>query len=284
MTELKMPMERRFGWKLKQNSSTHFGIHQKPNGQFCVVLNHSLIQGCTSEMIHWWFLNFPNLRVKLKDIEGYENTSVQGYLLWHPSDHHSVSLHGNLGSGNTAQPGAKIHIRESMQYTKYGWKYPVDNKLKIFYCEPDGWAMGKEIPIFGKAMVLRIHYKDIYQGSRIVGVHYHYEIVIGVGGENPIAKIINKKISSNFSPEFFEAWQLHNAIEVGTFENFLPALYQQRNKLDSLVFSKSMNCTTDAENNLTGYDKALFEERLKGYQNASNAHQYQGYMDSSFLK
>ena len=114
-------------------------------------------------MIYWWFLNFPNLNIKLIDVEGYENQEVPAYLLWHPSDHHSVALSGSLGPNQSAQAGAYIEIIEAMQYLRYQWKYPVNNKLKIFYCESDGWAKGKEIPFFGKVMCLRIHYKDIYQ-------------------------------------------------------------------------------------------------------------------------
>jgi len=81
MKNLNMPAKRDFGWELKSLESTKFGIHQKDNGQFCVVLNHSLLRGVTSEMIHWWFLNFPNLTVNLVDIEGYEGEKVPAYWL-----------------------------------------------------------------------------------------------------------------------------------------------------------------------------------------------------------
>jgi len=204
MSRLKMPLERNFGWKLKENKSSYFDIHKKSNGQFCVVLNHSLVRGCTSEMIYWWFQNFPNMKVKLTDIEGYENEVVQGYFLWHPSDYHSVSITRNKNVGNTSCEGESIHIREAMQYNIYGWKYPVDNSLKIYYCNSDGWAMGKEIPFLGKAMLLRIHFKDVYEGEHIIGVHYHYEIVIGVSGNNTITRMINKRITSHFTPEFLK--------------------------------------------------------------------------------
>ena len=63
-TTLNMPRERDFGWPLKPAETTYFEIVERENGQFCVVLNHSLLRGCTSEMIHWWFLHFPNLTVK----------------------------------------------------------------------------------------------------------------------------------------------------------------------------------------------------------------------------
>ena len=283
MTALDMPIERKYGWQLKPTSSTYFEIVRKPNGQFCVVLNHSLLRGCTSEMIHWWFLHFPSLKVRLLDTEGYENSTVPAYLLWHPSDHYGASLKGRLGPGSTSRAGASIHIQEAMQFLTYGWKYPVDNQLKIFYCDTDGWAMGRAAPFLGKAMVLRIHFRDVREAGRIVGVHYHYEIVIGVGGNHPIAKFINSKITGHFSPEFFQAWHLHNTIEVGTFENFLPALYAQRSDLKSLTYSKDMNSISESEPPQSGHDRTLFRERVQGYKDATNVHGFQAWNLPSFL-
>ena len=129
MTALDMPIERKYGWQLKPTSSTYFEVVRTPNGQLCVVLNHSLLRGCTSEMIHWWFLHFPSLKVKLLDTEGYENSTVPAYLLWHPSDHYGASLKGRLGPGSTSRAGASIHIQEAMQFLSYGWTLPVDHPL-----------------------------------------------------------------------------------------------------------------------------------------------------------
>ena len=128
--------ERGFGWALKPVSSSHFDIHRRGNGQFRVVLNHALLRGVSAEMIEWWFLNFMRLKVRLGDVPGYEGQKVPGYWLWHPIDHLSAELSGTLGPGGVARPGCAIHIREAMQYDHYGWKYPVDTKLKVFLCEP----------------------------------------------------------------------------------------------------------------------------------------------------
>ncbi|MEM9739949.1 MAG: hypothetical protein AAF829_08765 [Pseudomonadota bacterium] len=283
MTELKMPPERDFGWDLKPTESTLFDIHQRPNGQFCVVLNHSLLRGVTSEMIHWWFLNFPNLRVKLVDIAGYEGQTVPAYLLWHPSDHCSAKLLGTLGPKGTSQAGAKIHIQETMRYKTYGWKYPVDTALDIFYCAPDGWAMGRSVPLLGKVMCLRIHFRDVLEAGGVIGVHYHYEVVIGASGNNPIARALNKKITSEYSPEFFAAWQLHNSIEVGTFENFLPALYDQRSDLANLHYAKAMNPTPEAIETQSGHSPTLFEARIAGFKTTTDPFKFQAPEQTSFV-
>ncbi|MEO1027531.1 MAG: hypothetical protein AAFX02_00600 [Pseudomonadota bacterium] len=283
MAEFVMPSERDFGWALKPTASTQFGIFEKPNGQFCVVLNHALLRGVTSEMLQWWFLNFPNLKVTLDDIPSYEGQSVPGYLLWHPSDHCDATLEGRLGPDNTSRVGAKIHIQEAMQYNTYGLKYSVNAALEIFYCAADGWAMGRSIPVFGKAMCLRIHFKDVVHEGQKVGVHYHYEIVIGVNGSNPVSKALNKRITGEYSPEFFEAWHLHNTIEVGTFENFLPSLYAQRGDASGLRYAKAMDPLNGVSEVQAAHSADLFETRLAGFKSAKNPYSFQGYDARSFL-
>lgn len=285
MSKLTMPKERKFEWKLKSISSVEWGQVKNKSGQICVVLEHSLLRGVTSEMISWWFKNFANLRVTLNDVEGYEGKKVPAYLLWHPSDHINAQFKGQLGKNNIARAGAKIHIQETMQYKKYDFKYPVDQELEIFYREDDGWGMGKKIPLIGTMVFLRISYKDVYEDGKIIGVHYHYEVVAGTNKQNIIAKAINKKMVGGYTAEFWEAWITHNTIEVGVFENFLPALYNQRNELDNLQYSKSMNpITLDmASQDQKGFDKNLFEERLKGYEQSDNAFDYQNGIGKSIL-
>ena len=82
-----------------------------------------------------------------------------------------------------------------MQYDVYGWKYPVDTALKVFYVGEDGWAMGKSIPLVGPVMMLRIHFKDVFDGQTHLGVQYHYEVVIGASGDGVVSRLINKKLT-----------------------------------------------------------------------------------------
>ncbi|MEO0727842.1 MAG: hypothetical protein AAFZ63_25075 [Bacteroidota bacterium] len=255
------------------------------SGQLCVVLAHSLLRGVTSEMIAWWFKNFANLKVTLDDVAGYEGKKVPAYLLWHPSDHVNAQLKGNLGENNIAKAGAKIHIQETMQYHKYGFKYPVNQELEIFYCENDGWGMGKRIPLIGTLIFLRISYQDVYEGGKIIGVHYHYEVVAGTNKQHFVAKAINNRIVGGYTAAFWEAWITHNTIEVGVFENFLPALFNQRNDLDNLHYAKSMNPINQdlAAQDQKGFNKNLFEERLRGYEQSDNAFDYQNGIGKSIL-
>ncbi|MEM6808356.1 MAG: hypothetical protein AAF574_03895, partial [Pseudomonadota bacterium] len=109
-----------------------------------------------------------------------------------------------------------------------------------------------------------------------------YEIVIGVSSSNAIGRSINRRITGHFSPEFFEAWQTHNVIEVGTFENFLPALYAQREQGILLDYEKSMNAAQSPASQV-GYNRDLFLERLRGYTEAVDPHRHQAFQAASFL-
>ncbi|MEM9363691.1 MAG: hypothetical protein AAGA43_13720 [Bacteroidota bacterium] len=280
---LNVPKTREFGWELKPVTSTYFKVLRNKTNQICVILEHSLLRGVTTEMIYWWFKHFPNLNVKLVDIPGYEGQKVPAYLLWHPSDHISAELKGKLGPYATSKAGAKIHIKEVMQFEKYNIKYPVDQALTIFYHEKDGWGMGKEIALIGPMMSLRISFKDVYEDGKIIGVHYHYEVVAGSHKQNILAQKITKKIVGNFGTEFWEAWLTHNTIEVGVFENFLPALFEQRHDINNLTYSKSMNPITKDSSLQSGYDKTLFDERVNGYSKSHNAFEYQGVREKSIL-
>lgn len=281
--DFQMPAEREFGWALKTTETTNFEIIERDNGQFCAVLNHSLLRGVTSEMIHWWFLNFANLHIVLDDVPGYEGQSVPGYYLWHPSDHCNATLRGAVAPDGTARAGAKIHIREAMRYKTYGLKYQVNTALSIFYCDADGWAMGKALPIFGKVMCLRISFKDVIKDGEIAGVHYHYEVVIGASGDDFVSRALNRKITQEYSPEFFAAWHLHNTIEVGTFENFLPSLYEQRGDPLNLRYARAMDPMAGADRSQSAQGPELFADRVAQYKAAKDPFAVQAPESPSFL-
>ncbi len=277
-----MPPARQFGWPLREPEQALFNINQRSNGQFTVVLNHPLLRGVSSEMIAWWFRNFTRLSVILEDTPKYEGKTVPAYLLWHPSDHFGASLLGRTATDGAPVPGVtKIRVQEAMQYERYGWRYPVNTELTVFYCAADGWAMGRRIPLLGPVMMLRIHFKDVFQNDRLIGVHYHYEITIGVSGDSFVSRALNKRVTSAFDTEFFAAWCTHNVIEVGVFENFLPALFEQRCEAPTLRYHTSMNPFTDVGG--VGHDRALFDRRVAALAEAADPHAELGFDQPTFL-
>ena len=260
-----MPAPRNFGWPLKTIETSHFEIMQRDNGQFMVVLNHALVRGVTAKMLTWWFRTFTHLRVTLDDVPAYEGKTVPAYLLWHPSDHFNATLKGRTGPHGAPIAGrTRIHIQEAMQYQTYGWDYPVNTALKVAYVGDDGWAMGRILPVLGPVMMLRIHFRDVVQGGTHLGVHYHYEIVIGLRSNDPVSRFINRRITHSFGLQFFEAWLTHNVIEVGTFEHFLPALYAQR--LNGITLHYAQQRTGISKTNpQTGHDADLVARRVVAF-------------------
>ena len=282
MNDMQMPAPRDFGWALKHTASAHFEIVEKANGQVCVVLNHALLRGVSEEMLRWWFLHFTTLTVRLRDVHGYAGRTVPAYWLWHPTDHVSATLSGATGPGGTAKPGCNITIREAMQFERYEWRYKVDQTLKVLKVGENDWAMGKVLPVLGPALVLRIQFRDVFDGAEHVGVHYHYEVVIGVQGRDPVSRFINRRITRKFGAEFFAAWERHNVIEVGTFENFLPALHAQRDA-GVLEYAPGMGAGVPSPDTQVGHDRALFERRLEAYRMADDPHAVQAVSAPSFL-
>merc|ERR1711869_156511 len=76
--------------------------------------------------------------------------------------------------------------------------------------------MGKVVPFLGPMMRTRIFWHDTPEG-----VLYQYEMVIGQHNAGPLSNLIRSKITAGFTAEMVSAWNRHNSIEVGTFENFL---------------------------------------------------------------
>jgi len=278
-----MPAPRDFGWPLKTIETSHFEIMQRDNGQFVVVLNHALVRGVSAEMLTWWFRTFTRLRVTLDDVPGYEGKTVPAYLLWHPSDHFDATLSGETGADGAPIAGrTRIHIQEAMQCQTYGWDYPVNTELTVAYVGDDGWAMGRILPFFGPAMMLRIHFRDVAQGGTHLGVHYHYEIVIGVRGKDPLSRLINRRITHSFGPQFFEAWHTHNVIEVGTFEHFLPALYAQRDAGPELRYTPHHPDISQTAAQV-GHDAELVAQRVAAFTRSDDPMTTLAYDKRTFL-
>ena len=70
-------------------------------------------------------------------------------------------------------------------------------------------------------------------------------------------------------------------IEVGVFENFLPALFKQRSEAPTLRYLASMNPYTDPGGD--GHDRALFDSRVAALAEAADPHAELGFDQPTFL-
>ncbi|MEM7131583.1 MAG: hypothetical protein AAF702_35040 [Chloroflexota bacterium] len=280
---LQMPAERKYGWELKPVSSSYFSLETKSNDQLNVVLNHALVRGCTSKMMLWWFQNFGNLQVRLVDVEGYEEEKVPAYFLWHPSDHIGAHYRGRLATDGTLQMGGSILVQEALQYKTHQFAHTVNQTMTVPYLAHDGMTLNKRLPIVGNVVFGRVHFKDVVENSQVIGVHYHYEFIAGPSSGNLFTPIIRRRLQQMFSDDLFSVWHQHNVEEVGTFENFLPALYAQRHDLDNLHYEKSMNPGLSSPTTQTGFSKELFESRVSGYKSARDGYEYQDGLAPTFI-
>jgi len=264
-----------YGWHLKQNNNTLFTTVPKDNGQFAVILNHPIIRGVTTEMLRWWFQRFLSLKVKLYNVPGVEDGRVvPAYFLWHPQDHIGVKAVSGTDENGFMTKGTVAALAEAMDSEKYGYKYLMDSSLNIIELEQDqGLFMGQDFPIFGPMVRARICWKQLPGG-----VMYHYEIAVGLnehaGYSSFLKRILNGQAQKTFSEPLFKAWHRHNTIEVGTFENFLPSLWKQRDPTDhfkTLTFDAlTMNAASSYPQQQMPADATLFHERVKLYQESND--------------
>jgi hypothetical protein len=180
-------------------------------------------------MIAWWLRNFANIRVKFKNVPGFEEGIYPAYYLWHPEDHIGVKQVSNFTKNATAKEGSIFTLAECMDSRKYGYKFLLSSEVEIFsLCDEvkgGGMCFGGKNCLIGHEFTARICLRDEPEG-----VVYHYEIAAGLAtntwsGPKCIPNKANSKVKENFYPELFAAWHQHNTIEVSTFEHFLPALY-----------------------------------------------------------
>ena len=72
-------------------------------------------------------------------------------------------------------------------------------------------------------------------------------------------------------------------IEIGTFENFLPALCAQKDDPQSVENGPEMNPDLPSPETQIGFDRSLCERRREGYAARKTPHVLQGYDKPSFL-
>lgn len=164
-----------------------------------------------------------------------------------------------------------IVIKEAMQADVYGTKYLVDGSMKVWYLrngskgsDNGGQGMGKVLPFIGQVAASRISWRDSPEG-----VEYHYEVAVGQNKPNLLVGLLQQAITGKFTTDMCRVWRRHNTIEVGCFENFLPAIFAQRldvvGDIADHVFVYDAN-TMDAAKGLAVQPAASGELALKRFQ------------------
>ena len=213
--------------------------------------------------------------MRIQNVGNYEDGDIiPSYHPWHPFDHYANSNKDKPADGIT-KIGNTIGLQEVFSYDRYEQKYAVDEELKVWFLKDGnagGFGLQKKIPFLGTVSALRAVWNTTNDGT-YDGVHLHYEIVawIPMGLDAVAAPTI----------EQFGKWQRHGAQEDGAMENFLPRLYEQRDKLGPnpaewvLDYDAAIdNKAKDFPLQTGSFDPDLVKKRMDSYQNSDDPMQH----------
>jgi 2-polyprenyl-6-methoxyphenol hydroxylase-like FAD-dependent oxidoreductase len=191
-------------WALKPLSSAETSSETLPDGRVRLRIRHPRIRGVTPAMLAWWFRN----------IEG--TISIGGrryprYHIWHPVDHILFEV-ARRGSDGSVGPGARFHIVEAFGGDPANL---IDVVLGVEKLDEEGIVLSRR--------ALRLHHRFTPVDG---GTQYDTELTAGISLFAPLTRRI---VGHAFPEEKRRAWLRHNVEEVGTFEEFLPDLYRERN-------------------------------------------------------
>ncbi len=197
-------------WPMRPMASAQSGVRRLPDGRLCFWIRHEVLRGVTPAMLVWWFSHLEG------DIE-VQGRRINRYRAWHPHDHVHASYARRLPDGSVG-PGAVIRLRE---YLGANRRFEVNVLTHIEKLDEGGYIHN---PVtHGLAGIARMEYTftPLAEGTL-------YENCLIVGGASGWRRWLNPLIERFiFSREQGIAWLRHNIEEVGLFEHFLPALYQQ---------------------------------------------------------
>jgi hypothetical protein len=207
----KLPPPRELGWRLRRVEDAETRDERLADGRRELRIRHPVIRGVSCQALAWWFQSFD----RPCEFQGVRYDQM--YLLWHPIDHHSVTITRD-GAGRVS-PGQTIHIREAFGRDM---RFAVDQRVTIHRWDDSG--IGFHIARAGRrAFSLDHEFRDVAGGAQ-----YDSRMVLGHDGGliRPIANYIAMPL--RFGRAHADAWLKHNVEEVGCFEHFLPELYASR--------------------------------------------------------
>ncbi len=197
-------------WRMKDVTSAKTQIEDLPDGRREIRIAHSLIEGVTPAMLAWWFRN-------LHRTMEFQGETIPRYRLWHPRDHISVSLLKPGKTGNTEiAAGAVLEISE-------GIVKPA--KVITHVAQLDETRFN----LHGKVMGIKVIDHSHNFTATSAGTLDNTRTIIG-----STAPIIGRVLTyiartRKMNDEKIQAYFKHGIEEVGNFQYFLPAIYEQRN-------------------------------------------------------
>jgi hypothetical protein len=213
-----------YSYDLRKVDFARVHVGRRVDGRLEARIAHAPLRGVTSEMLVWWFQNFADGPNAIEDDHSTRKTARVGdkdvplYWLWHPIDHFMVRITKPAPDGAPGlSEGAHVILKETILET-------IEMHGLIDGMNRDGVHLTLKRGPF-RLGDLRHTFVDTEQG-----LEYRSRLI--AGSTLPvIGRLINRVVHRVvFSPAMLERWLQHNVEEVGAFENFLPALYAQRER------------------------------------------------------
>lgn len=217
---MQLPSPEEFGWPLRGLEEAETVFTQNRNGRIVLEVHHPGITGVTAEMIEWWFEVYAHLKVQI------DGDIYDAFNLWHPRDHKYLRR-ADEGWSGPLKPGDRVSLSEA-----YGLSQEYSNKETVTIVRLDRQGFGLRAIRLGLTVAeLSYAFEDTPEGLKISTRLY-------VGVADGWAKTL---INQVFVPLLFdekktEAWMLHNVEEVGSWENFLPVIFERRTQGDFIVW------------------------------------------------
>ena len=210
----KIPTPLAVDYALKPLASASTTIERLSDGRTRYAIEHELLRGVTPAMIVW-FLNH------MTDVIELAGERVQRYRAWHPRDHIQLTYLRPADDGSNCGAGSQLRIEEAFGGDP---KMAINVVATVDFLDETGFA----------------HY-EVQAGLRVARMDYSFEqtpegtlyrnaLTVGRAGSGPLSWFINRVVQPLVFPHAKGmAWIQHNVEEVGTFEAFLPQMYERHN-------------------------------------------------------
>lgn len=219
----RIPAPLPLSWPLKTLSSAKTTVGRLPDGRLELTIKHDLIRGVSREMLAWWFCHIDRTMM-------YQGQIVPRYRVWHPRDHifyKDVTVAAD-GSGSAGT------LRQIVEAFGGDLKYYVNIIDRVVKLDETGILLSTEqasvrlgpwqsplLPLGDEISTLQHDFIAAPTGTR-------YESRMLIGRSSLAGRLLLNRglLPLLVMPEAMgRAWLEHNIEEVGRFEGFLPALY-----------------------------------------------------------
>ncbi len=204
----------------KDGSAKWIDYTRDEYGRIVAQVQHDDIEGCTPEMIRWFFEHLGCCTTwNGVDFSGPE---VSIYHLWHHRDHVAVTpLTDANGKQNLGfLEGAKSQIHELTNEVNDVVHFEMET-VKL-----DTHEFTFNVMQNGKATG---HVKHVYEPNDNGGCTFYAETAVGPEGHHPfLNKFVIPKL---YTKESGTEWIHHNIEETGRMQDILPVLYANKAKV-----------------------------------------------------